>query len=78
MLNARVVWRVILTNSTDSPHHAGYMTDIWMLSTNAMHGKEVEERLRTSPSVYDEPEGQMHTKEFVKTYIQNKLNWRAS
>jgi len=52
------------------------MTDIWMLATNAMHGKEVEERLKTPTYEYDGPDGRVNTDAFTRQYIQSKLNWK--
>jgi len=52
------------------------MTDIWMLATNAMHGKEVEERLTTPVAIFDGPEGRVNTDAFIRKYIDNKLNWK--
>ena len=53
-----------------------YMTDVWLLATNAMHGKEIEEILNTPVAEYDGPKGVARTEIFVKKYIQDKLNWR--
>ena len=51
------------------------MSDIWLLATNSLHGKEVEERLKTAVIEYDGPEGRLRTDAFVRQYIQSKLNW---
>jgi radical SAM superfamily enzyme YgiQ (UPF0313 family) len=49
--------------------------DVWLLAANSMLGIDVEDRLKMSHDYIDTPEGISKAQDFVRNYINQKLNW---